>query len=69
MTWLTVDTEKDPLQCEFVFGGYHNFASENTFACGPNHFCMSYTQKMLSLSIVSKLNTIMFSLRILDFCK
>lgn len=24
-----------PLQCEFVFGGYHTFASENTFACGP----------------------------------
>ena len=22
------------LQCEFVFGGYHNFASEKTFTCG-----------------------------------
>ena len=26
-----------PLQCKFVFGGYHTSASEKTFASGPLH--------------------------------
>ena len=34
-TWRNFDPENGPKQCEFVFGGYHTFASDNTFACGP----------------------------------
>ena len=35
MTLRKFDIENRPLQRKFVFGGYHTFTSENTFACGP----------------------------------
>ena len=35
MTWRKSDPENGSLQCGLVFGVYHNFASDNNFACGP----------------------------------
>ena len=41
MTLRKFDIENGPLQCEFVFGGYHTLK----FAWSDwNHFCKGYTQ-------------------------
>ena len=56
--WCTFDTENGPLQCEIMFGGYHTFPLENTFACDSNGtiFCKVCAQiyALISLSVISK---------------
>ena len=70
MTWQKFDRENGPWQWEFVFDGYHIFASNNTFACGPTGAIFAFMYKeMLFLSIISKMNKHYFSLRNLDFYK
>ena len=63
MTWQKLDPENVPWQCKFVFGEYHTFASDNTFACGPTGAIFAWVmyKYMLSLSVVSKFNKCYFS--------
>ena len=51
-----------PWKCEFVFGGYHCFASDTTVACSPTRTVFAWVihKQMFSLSIVSKLNSYYF---------
>ena len=54
-----------------MFDGYLNFASQNTFACGPIRINSAWHmhKDMFSLLVVSKLNENYFSSRNIDLYK
>ena len=71
ISWRKFDRENAPWHCEFASGGYHTFASDNAFACGPTGaiFALIMHKQTVSLTVVSKLDKHYFSLRNLDFYK
>ena len=45
MIWRKFVTENGSLQCEFVFGEYHTFATKNVCSWSEqNQFCMGYAE-------------------------